>query len=261
MSREIDEVKYEVAQATRILSSLGLATGVTASLGHVSMRVPNQPDLFVVKGRGYEIDALEEMQYHDMIVCDLEGYKVDGPAKSTQCSEVKIHSCIYRERPDVLSVVHVHPRYTVLMTTLEERLRPMAQEGAALVKAELPVYPHTKTVWSEEEGAELVQYLGKSKAVLMRGHGAAMTGKTVEDSVLSMLQLEEQARMNYWALVAKGSDHKYLSDELVDEATNRPQQHEYPHFKELMRRIGGNPPRNGTWNSYKKKVSADMVAP
>lgn len=261
MSREIDEVKYEVAQATRILSAMGLATGVTAALGHVSMRVPNQPDLFVVKGRGYEIDALEAMQYYDMIVCDLEGYKVDGPARSTQCSEVKIHSCIYRERPDVQSVVHVHPRYTVLMTVLEERLRPMAQEGAQLVKNDLPVYPHTKTVWSEEEGSELVSYLKDGKAVLMQGHGAAMTGKTLEDSVTSMLQLEEQARMNYWALVAKGSDHKYIPDALVDEISNRPPQHEYPHFKELMRRIGGNPPRNGVWNNYKAKVSGDMVAP
>ena len=261
MSREIDDIKYEVAMATRILSAIGLATGVTAALGHVSMRVPNQPDKFIVKGRGYTIDALEEMQYYDMIVCDLEGYKIDGPAKSTQCSEVKIHACTYRERPDVMSVVHVHPRYTVLMTTLEETLRPMCQEGADLVKTPLPVYPHTKTVWSEEEGSDLVSYLGNGKAVLMKGHGATMTGRDPSDSVLSMLQLEEQARMNYWALVAKGSDHKYLSDELVEEGANRPRQDEYPHFTELMRRIGGNPPRDGTWNSYKKKVSGDMIAP
>ena len=120
MSREIDEIKYEVAMATRILSHMGLATGVTAALGHVSMRVPNQPELFVVKGRGYAIDALEEMQYYDMIVCDLDGYKVDGPARSTQCSEVKIHSSIMKARPDVNSVVHVHPRNVVLMTVLEE---------------------------------------------------------------------------------------------------------------------------------------------
>ncbi len=65
--------------------------------------------------------------------------------RHTQCSEVKIHACILREWPDVMSVVHVHPRYTVLMTVLEERLRPMAQEGAQLVLNELPVYPHTKT--------------------------------------------------------------------------------------------------------------------
>ena len=261
MGREIDEVKYEVAIATRILAATGLATGVTAGLGHVSMRVPNQPDKFVVKGRGYEIDSLGEMQYYDMIVCDLEGYKIDGPARSTQCSEVKIHACILRERPDVMSVVHVHPRNVVLMTVLEETLVPMCQEGADLVRTPLPLYPHTKTVWSEEEGMELVRTLGDAKAVLMQGHGATMTGRSPSDAVISMLQLEEQARMNRWAVAAKGSDHKRISEPYLDEASNRPPQDEYPHFKELMRRIGGNPPRNGVWNSYRKQVSADMVKP
>ena len=261
MSREIDEVKYEVATATRILSATGLAAGITAGLGHVSMRVPNQPDLFVVKGRGYEVDALEAMQYYDMIVCDLEGYKVDGPAKSTQCSEVKIHSSIYRERPDIQSVVHVHPRNVVLMSVLEETLVPMCQEGAELVRRPLPVYPHSKTVWSEEEGMELVQVMGSAKACIMRGHGATMTGRSVEDSVLSMLALEEQARMNYWAVAAMGSDHKRVPEEYLVELETRAPQHEYPHFKELMRRIGGNPPRNGVWNSYKARVTAGMVTP
>ena len=262
MSREIDDVKYEVAMATRIMSHMGLATGVTAALGHVSMRVPNQQDKFVVKGRGYVIDALEEMQYYDMIVCDLDGYKIDGPARSTQCSEVKIHSSIYKMRPDVQSVVHVHPRNVVLMTVLGEPIKPMAQEGGPMVLAQPhPLYPHTKTVWSDEEGTELANTLGDHKFVLMQGHGASMTGKDPQDSVIGMLQLEEQARMNYWGLVAKGSDHPYLSDELVMESVNRPRQDEYPHFKELMRSIGGNPPRDGVWNSYKKKVSGDMIAP
>jgi L-fuculose-phosphate aldolase len=262
MSREIDEVKYEVAMATRILSHMGLATGVTAALGHVSMRVPNQPDKFVVKGRGYAIDALEEMQYYDMIVCDLDGYKVDGPANSTQCSEVKIHSSIYRERPEIQSVVHVHPRNVVLMTVLGEPIKPMAQEGGPMVLAQPhPLYPHTKTVWSDEEGMELANTLGGHKFVLMQGHGASMTGRDPQDSVVSMLQLEEQARMNYWAVAAKGSDHKRVPEEYLVELETRAPQHEYPHFKELMRRIGGNPPRDGVWNSYKKKVSVNMVAP
>lgn len=262
MSREIDEVKYEVAIATRILSRMGLAADVTAALGHVSMRVPNQPGLFVVKGRGYEIDALEEMQYYDMIVCDLEGYKVDGPVRSTQCSEVKIHSCIYRERPDVHAVVHVHPRHVVLMTVLGQPILPMCQEGAEMVQRQPhPLYPHSKTVWSEEEGSELVRCLGSHKFALMQGHGATMTGKTVEDAVTSMQRLEEQARMNFQALAVMGPDHPRIPDALVDEMINRPPQGSYPHFKSLMERIGGNPPRNGLWNSYKKKVSGDMVQP
>ena len=36
---ELDDVKHEVAMANRVLSNLGLATGLTAALGHASMRL------------------------------------------------------------------------------------------------------------------------------------------------------------------------------------------------------------------------------
>ena len=41
MSTTLDDVKYQVAVANRILAELGFATGVLASLGHASMRVPS----------------------------------------------------------------------------------------------------------------------------------------------------------------------------------------------------------------------------
>jgi ribulose-5-phosphate 4-epimerase/fuculose-1-phosphate aldolase len=252
---DIDFVKREVAIANRILSETGLATGVTASLGHVSMRVPSNPDKFVVKGRGYDIDVVKVMRAQDMIVCDLEGYKIDGPPKSTQCSEVKIHSCIYKLRPDVQSVVHVHPRYTVLMSVLQKTLVPMCQEGSQFVRTPLPVHPRARTVWSNEDGMELAEGLGDGRAILMIGHGATMTGDSLEQSVLGMVQLEEQARMNYLAYCAEGPNHGQVADELLQEGIDRPRQDEYPHFTGLMRQIGGNPKRDGPWNYYRSLVS------
>jgi ribulose-5-phosphate 4-epimerase/fuculose-1-phosphate aldolase len=236
---------------------MGLATGVLASLGHSSMRVPSDPDKFIVKGRGYELDALSEMRPEDMIVCDREGFKVDGPPGSTQCFEVKMHSSIYKARPDVLSVTHVHPRFLVLMTTLRQRLRPMCQEGAAIVQPELPVYPHVKTIQTEEEGQEVAGLLGQHRAILFRGHGAATTGKSLEESVMTMLQLEEQARFNYYAFAAMGEDHPYLEDELLREMVDRPKLSELPQFAELLRDSG--PPRvGGVWQYYTKVVTKDL---
>jgi hypothetical protein len=128
----LEAAKVEAAIGNRILAEVGLASGVRASLGHVSLRVPGDQDLFVVKGRGYRLDVLSRMRPEDMVVCDLEGNWRDGPPYSLQCSEVKIHSCIYKHRPDVVSVVHVHPDYVVLMSVLEHSLKPMAQEGIGL---------------------------------------------------------------------------------------------------------------------------------
>jgi ribulose-5-phosphate 4-epimerase/fuculose-1-phosphate aldolase len=146
LAPELEEVKLQVAQANRVLSDVGLATGVTLALGHASMRVPSQPDRFVVKGRQYYLDGLAVMRAEDMVVCDTEGFLVDGPSGITQCSEVKIHSCIYKTRHDVQSVVHVHPRFTVLLSVLRIPLVPMCQEGIQLVRNPLHTLSHFQGV-------------------------------------------------------------------------------------------------------------------
>ena len=57
MPTELEDVKYQVAVANRVLSEMGLTTGATASLGHASMRMPSASGRFAIKGRGYKIDV------------------------------------------------------------------------------------------------------------------------------------------------------------------------------------------------------------
>ncbi len=253
MSTDLEDVKREVATANRVLANLGLATGLTAALGHASMRVPSEPSHFFVKGREYEFDALSIMEPDDMVLCDTEGFLVAGRPGLTQCSEVKIHACIYKTRPEVQAVVHVHPRYTILMSVLTGSVRPMRQEGAQLVRHKLPVYPHVKTIQSDAEGMEMVAMLGDSPAILLRGHGAVTTGKKLSEAVMGMAHLEEQARMNYLAYCAQGKDYTYLGDDLLDEMVNRTPLYEHPHFKDVLK--GRPPQRDGTWNYQKRAAS------
>jgi L-fuculose-phosphate aldolase len=253
MNSDLENVKSEVATANRVLANLGLATGLTAALGHASMRVPSEPNHFFVKGREYEFDALAIMEPDDMVMCDTEGLLIAGRAGLTQCSEVKIHACIYKTHPQVQAVVHVHPRYTILMSVLTGSLKPMRQEGAQLVRHTLPIYPHVKTIQSDDEGMELANLLGDSRAILLRGHGAVTTGKNLSEAVMGMARLEEQARMNYLAYCAQGKDYTYLGDDLLDEMVNRTPLYEQPHFKDVLK---GRPPvRDGIWNYQKRAAS------
>ena len=252
MISDLEDVKREVATANRVLANLGLATGVTAALGHASMRVPSEPNHFFVKGREYEFDALAIMEPDDMVLCDTEGFLIAGRAGLTQCSEVKIHACIYKTHPQVQAVVHVHPRYTILMSVLTGSLKPMRQEGAQLVRHALPVYPHVKTIQSDAEGMEVANLLGDSHAMLLRGHGAVTTGSSLSEAVMGMAQLEEQAQLNYFAYCAQGKDHTYLSDDLLDEMLNRTPLYEQPHFKDVLK--GRPAQRDGIWN-YQKRAA------
>jgi ribulose-5-phosphate 4-epimerase/fuculose-1-phosphate aldolase len=253
MNSDLEDVKHEVATANRVLANLGLATGVTAALGHASMRVPSEPNHFFVKGREYEFDALAIMEPDDMVMCDTEGFLIAGRSGLTQCSEVKIHACIYKTRPQVQAVVHVHPRYTILMSVLTGSLKPMRQEGAQLVRHALPIYPHVKTIQSDAEGMELANLLGDSRAILLRGHGAVTTGSSLSEAVMGMAQLEEQAQMDYLAYCAEGKGYSYLSDDLLDEMLNRTPLYEQPHFKDVLK--GRAAQRDGIWNYQKRAAS------
>jgi ribulose-5-phosphate 4-epimerase/fuculose-1-phosphate aldolase len=245
-----EDMKYEVAAANRVLAETGLATGVLASNGHASMRVAEAPDRFAIKGRGYKIDALVRMQPDEMIICDLDGFLIEGPEGCTQPFEVKMHSCIYRTYPEVGSVVHVHPRFAVVMSVLGVPLVPMCQEGLQLVRKPLPVYPHVKTIQTEEEGMEVAGLIADNKAVLLQGHGATTTGASLEEAVTNMLQLEEQARMNWYAVCAAGRDHARINEEQIREMSERTPLRELPHFREVMR--PGQPRVGGVWAHYRE---------
>ena len=252
MNSDLEDVKSEVAAANRVLSNLGLAAGVTAALGHASMRVPSEPNHFFVKGREYEFDALEIMEPDDMVMCDTEGFLIAGRAGLTQCSEVKIHACIYKTHPQIQAIVHVHPRYTILMSVLTGSLKPMRQEGAQILRKPLPVYPHVKTIQSDAEGMEVATLLGDSSAMLLRGHGAVTTGSDLSEAVMGMAQLEEQAQLNYLAYCAQGKDYTCLTNDLLDEMVNRTPLYEHAHFKDVLK--GRPAQRDGIWN-YQKRAA------
>ena len=252
----LELAKNEAAVGNRVLAELGLATGIRASLGHVSMRVPGDPEKFVVKGRGYRMDVISRMRPEDMVTCDLDGNWLDGPTYSSQCSEIKIHSCIMKHRPDIVSVTHVHPDYTVLMTTFEKELRPMAQEGAALVSKPIPLMQQMKIISTHEEGEEVARLLGDGDIVLLRGHGAVtVSTRSVQQCVMNMAHLEHQARLNYLAMCAGGINHPSIPLELA----LQPSLGDPPHIAARVANIeGARQAGEGIWGYFRELVTADM---
>ena len=252
-----DDARELCAVANRVLALSGLATGVTAALGHASLRLPDNPDHFLVKGRGYKVDALAMIQPQDLVECDLDGNKVGGPEGVTQCFEVKMHSCLLRDRPDINAVVHAHPRYGVAMSVVGDPLRPCAQEGAQLVRRPLPVYPHMRTVVTEEHGVDVVRVMGDARALILLGHGATTVGRSVQEAITLMIQLEEQARMN-WVVRAAGGNTQALADDLVQEMEDQVNITQLPHFQGLF--AGDRRPQvTGLWDYYALQARGSSV--
>ena len=253
----LEEIKRKVAVANRALAEVGLASGPLASKGHISMRVPESPERFVVKGRGYEEDALALMNPEDMVVCDLDGFRVDGPPGITPPQEVKIHSCILRTYPEVQSVVHVHPRFVVLMTLLPGRILQVCHEGPQVVRKPPPLYQHYKIIQSDAEGMAVANLLGENRAVLLLGHGATTVGASLSESFMNMFNLEEQAKMNYYLYCAAGPEYAGVPDELLAEPSIPIR--DLPHLEGYGERPPGAGPRvDGAYAYYARLVEQKM---
>ena len=254
----LEDAKHQVAVANRALAEVGLASGPLASKGHISMRLPEDPSRFVVKGRGYDEDALGLMRPEDMVVCDLDGFRVDGPPGITPPQEVKIHSCILRTYPNVQSVVHVHPRFVVLMTLLPATILPVCHEGPQVVRKPPPLYRHYKIIQSDEEGMAVANLLGDNRAVLLLGHGATTAGGSLSESFMNMFNLEEQARINYQLYCAAGPDYAGVPEELLAEPSIPMK--ELPHLEGYGQRPPGAGPRLDGSFAYYAKIAERKLA-
>ena len=112
-----------------------------------------------------------------LIMQDLDATTSTAPRRA---HEWPIHSCILRARPEIVSVAHTHSKWSTIFSVLPIKLKPMHHYGKFLSADGPPVYHGVGLVRTVERGNELAAALGNHPAVLMRAHGDAVVGESVE---------------------------------------------------------------------------------
>jgi L-fuculose-phosphate aldolase len=185
---EILKAKERVALATRLLTH----EGIVASSGHVSMRIPGTDRVAVGPG-----DVSRDIvSPDDVVIVDLNSNQLEGRRKKP--SETEIHTGIYRARPDVMSVLHTHPVYSVVFSVIGKPILPVTMHGAIFGDG-VPVYDSVGHIDNRERGDGLAKALGNHRAVLIKMHGTAVVGKSLEEAFVAALQLEENAQVQLLA--------------------------------------------------------------
>lgn len=186
----LKELREDLAYSCNILAQEGHWDNI---LGHVSVRIPKQ-DRILMKPHSF---GFEEIRPPHIIVCDLNGKKIEG--KYERHSEVFIHTEIYRARPDVHCVVHSHPPYATAFGSLGQRLHPVSHEGVIFHEG-LPLFDHTTAlIRTAELGKEVAKSLGTCRGVLMKNHGSTVVGESIQVATLYAVFLEKACRIQLLA--------------------------------------------------------------
>lgn len=180
-----EPLRLKLEQAHRILHAEGLAED--SSRGHITAR--STDGLVYIKPWGM---GFEKVRADDFQGIDLDGNLRDGQGKMH--SERVLHLEIYRKRKDVSSVVHVHPYYSILLSSvLKGRITVISQHGVRFA-GKLPFYPSAGLIQSKELGVKLAKVLEDKPVVLMKNHGITVAGNSVEEAVMLAIHFEQASK-------------------------------------------------------------------
>ena len=182
--------------AGKILVAEGLDDYVR---GHLTVRAPADPNRILMKPQTI---GMEEITRDNITVVDIEGAKISGPLP--RHGEVFIHTEIMRARPEIHSVVHVHPQHAIAFSSLGKPLLPISQEGAIFCDG-LPVFDEkTDLILTQNDGKAVARKLGNHRALILRNHGIVTCGETVEEAVVVALALEQACKIQLLAEAGGG---------------------------------------------------------
>ena len=197
---DLESLAERVARACRVLGRLELTH---AAFGHVSARVPGA-DRMMIRARGPGELGVRYTSAAQIIEVDFDGKLARPNAEGLAVpQEVFIHSEIYRARPEIYSVIHIHPPTPMLFTICCKPLLPLYgafdPPSAKLAIEGMPTYPRGVLINTKERGEDLVRVMGQSRVCLMRGHGVTTAARSIEQATLYMIQLNQLADVNYRA--------------------------------------------------------------
>ena len=208
---EIDSLKERVATACRVLARLDLTR---EPAGHVSARIPGT-ERILIKARGPGESGVRFTKPEDIVEVDMSGKMLSSIEGFIAPREVFIHTWMYRQRPEVNSVIHIHPPTIVTFTVVGKPLLPIygAYDPGSLrlLLNGVPLFDSSVLISNDTLGEQLAQTIGDKDVVLMRGHGITSVGSSVETAGLNAIMLNEVAEMNYRAYML--GDPRPISDD------------------------------------------------
>lgn len=182
-----EKLRQEICEICHLLYERGY---VVSNDGNVSARTERGTVLITPSGVG------KGRMTPDMLVeTDLDGTILSGDRHPS--SESKMHWMVYRERPDVMAVVHAHPP---LSTAFAICRRPLKERYLAEMVVGLGEVPVTEfAMLSTEEIPNSVKpFVQDHSAVLLANHGALTWGPSLLSAFDRMETVEQTAKVYYY---------------------------------------------------------------
>jgi ribulose-5-phosphate 4-epimerase/fuculose-1-phosphate aldolase len=178
-------LRRRLAKAHRILTAGGIWP---LTKGHVSARIPGTDKVLILGHIHSEGRSLIDTDVDDIVTVDLEGNWLEGRIEPVD--ERFLHLEIMKARPDVTSVVHAHPTYATAFGIAGRNIFPVGNRGA-IFAPQVPILDFDRQIDTPERGRMARDVLGEGLAVLLKNHGVAVCGDSIENATIATFAGDE----------------------------------------------------------------------
>lgn len=186
---EKQEAKQLVLETTKRAYAMGLFAGTS---GNLSIYNSAKGEIYITPSS----TPYETMQAEDIVTIDLEGHVLEGELLPS--SEWRLHTAIYKARPDAGAVVHTHSPYATAYATMNRpipmilvEMLPFIGDTVKVARFALPGDPAV--------GTEAVHALEGRKGCLLQNHGVVAIGEDLPSAFTTAVYIEDAAKICYLA--------------------------------------------------------------
>lgn len=182
------EIKKQICEIGKRIYDKGM---VAANDGNISVKISDNEFLCTPTGvsKGF-------MTADYICKVDKEGNVIRANGNFKPSSEIKMHMRVYKERPDVKSVVHAHPMYATGFAIAGIPLNQPIMPEAVIALGEVPIAAYG-TPSTMEIPDTVSKFLQNYDAVLLENHGALTYGDSLLGAYHKMESVEFYAQLLY----------------------------------------------------------------
>lgn len=180
------EIKKQICDIGKRIYDRGM---VAANDGNISVKISDNEFLCTPTGvsKGF-------MTPEYICKVDAEGNVIQANGSFKPSSEIKMHMRVYKERPDVKSVVHAHPIYATSFAIAGIPLTQPIMPEAVIALGCVPIAEYGTPSTNEIPDA-VEKYLQYFDAVLLANHGALSYSDSLLAAYHKMESLEFYAEL------------------------------------------------------------------
>ncbi len=184
------EIKKQICDIGKRIYDRGM---VAANDGNISVKLSDNEFLCTPTGvsKGF-------MTPDYICKVDANGKVIQANGNFKPSSEIKMHMRVYKERPDVQSVVHAHPVYATSFAIAGIPLTQPIMPEAVIALGCVPIAEYG-TPSTEEIPDAVSKYLQYYDAVLLENHGALSYSDSLLAAYHKMESLEFYAQLLFQA--------------------------------------------------------------